>query len=589
MPYFNLFTPESLFFWEVLLSIPVLVWLLPIKRIVNQKREFVAMRFIWIMLISVTILLYANPPAEIYVANVSQPGDGSADRPYGTVAAAVMMAKPGDVIYVKPGVYAEAIVLNKSGEPDKPLVIKAFDPNNRPVFSSPMSLLSITDDNIVVDGLILDAQFAASDIVRIQGVTNVTIRNCEIRNGRKDGIDMELSDDVTIENCQIHHCLAGSFTNQQDAHGIVSVTSRNVTIRGCEIYYVSGDCFQTDPSRGTPEWDDVLIEDCKLWTGPLPGDAADWHAGEVPGENAVDTKVNGGAAGNYRAKLTIRNTEAYGFVPGYINNRAAFNIKEKVECVLENVNVHDNEIAYRLRGPGSNGGAHVTIINNIAYDNVKTFRTEDGLEQLKIYNSTFDIGTGDRYFQNAGGGYQQSGLEVRNCLFFGSKPSEGGHSSNLSANAGFFRNRDQRDYHLVAGSPAIDAGVTITLVTTDIEGNPRTGAYDVGAYEFNVSTGIDDTPENPTGFRLEQNYPNPFNPKTTIAFSLPTAGKITLEIFDVLGRKVRTLLQDYLPAGDYQAAWDGRNDFGQTLSSGVYIYQLRAGSYQQTRSMQFIR
>jgi flagellar hook assembly protein FlgD len=88
---------------------------------------------------------------------------------------------------------------------------------------------------------------------------------------------------------------------------------------------------------------------------------------------------------------------------------------------------------------------------------------------------------------------------------------------------------------------------------------------------------------------LEQNYPNPFNPKTTIAFSLPTAGKITLEIFDVLGRKVRTLLQDYLPAGDYQAAWDGRNDFGQTLSSGVYIYQLRAGSYQQTRSMQFIR
>jgi parallel beta-helix repeat protein len=589
VPYFHLITTEYILFLEILMSIPFLVWVLPINRIVNQKREFILMRFIWMMLISVTIILYANSPTAIYVANVNQPGDGTLDRPYGTVAVALMNAKPGDVIYVKAGVYSEAIVINKSGEPDKPLVIKAYDPKNRPVFSSPMSLLNITDDNIVVDGLILDAQFAASDIVRIQGVSNVTIRNCEIRNGRKDGIDMELSDNVTIENCQIHHCLAGSFTNQQDAHGIVSVTSRNITIRGCEIFYVSGDCFQTDPSRGTPEWDNVLIEDCKLWTGPLPGDAADWHAGEVPGENAIDTKVNGGAAGSYRAKLTIRNTEAYGFMPGFINNRAAFNIKEKVDCLLENVIVHDNEIAYRLRGPGSNGGARVTIINNIAYDNVKTFRTEDGLEQLKIYNSTFDIGTGDRYFQNAGGGYLQSGLEVRNCLFFGSKPSEGEHSSNLSASSGFFRDRDNRDYHLVSGAPAIDAGVTISLVTTDIEGNPRVGVYDVGAYEFNLSTGIDDIRENPMGFRLEQNYPNPFNPKTTIAFSLPVAGKITLEIFDVLGRKVRTLLQEYLQPGQYQADWDGRNEYGQPLSSGIYIYQLRTGNYLQTRSMHLIQ
>ncbi|MEZ4764600.1 MAG: hypothetical protein R3C26_15895 [Calditrichia bacterium] len=70
-----------------------------------------------------------------------------------------------------------------------------------------------------------------------------------------------------------------------------------------------------------------------------------------------------------------------------------------------------------MRGPGSNGGAHITIINSIAYDNETTFRTEDDLEKLLIYNSTFDIGTGNRYFQNASGGYDPAGFDFGTRCF----------------------------------------------------------------------------------------------------------------------------------------------------------------------------
>jgi hypothetical protein len=75
-------------------------------------------------------------------------------------------------------------------------------------------------------------------------------------------------------------------------------------------------------------------------------------------------------------------------------------------------------------------------------------------------------------------------------------------------------------------------------------------------------------------FVLRQNYPNPFNPETVIRFTLLKSSPIILEIINITGQKVRTLVDAILPAGEHQVIWDGKNGTDQIVSGGVYVYQL---------------
>jgi len=123
----------------------------------------------------------------------------------------------------------------------------------------------------------------------------------------------------------------------------------------------------------------------------------------------------------------------------------------------------------------------------------------------------------------------------------------------------------------------------------DVRFSDREGNY-VG-YRYAVPAAT-----NPASFRnaLYANYPNPFNPETWIPFSLAEASEVTLRIFDVNGRLVREIPLGYLDAGDYigrerAAHWDGRNTFGERVASGVYFYQLNAGSFTQTRRLLVVK
>jgi hypothetical protein len=78
----------------------------------------------------------------------------------------------------------------------------------------------------------------------------------------------------------------------------------------------------------------------------------------------------------------------------------------------------------------------------------------------------------------------------------------------------------------------------------------------------------------PREFSLAQNFPNPFNPATEIRYALPQAGKVTLKIFNMLGEQVRVLIDDYKPAGQYTTLWDGKDSQGNTVASGIYLYQI---------------
>ena len=93
----------------------------------------------------------------------------------------------------------------------------------------------------------------------------------------------------------------------------------------------------------------------------------------------------------------------------------------------------------------------------------------------------------------------------------------------------------------------------------------------------------------PETFALHTNYPNPFNPTTTILYDLPKAATVYLVIYDVLGRQVRTLVNQDLTAGYHRAVWDATDDLGRPLSGGLYIYRIQAGGYSKTMKMVLLK
>ena len=95
--------------------------------------------------------------------------------------------------------------------------------------------------------------------------------------------------------------------------------------------------------------------------------------------------------------------------------------------------------------------------------------------------------------------------------------------------------------------------------------------------------------ETPTEFALLGNYPNPFNPETLIRFNLPKGTYVTLRVYNTLGHEIRTLTSASHEAGQYSIRWDSKDSNGNAVSSGVYLYQLQAGSFSQIRKMTLLR
>jgi flagellar hook assembly protein FlgD len=85
--------------------------------------------------------------------------------------------------------------------------------------------------------------------------------------------------------------------------------------------------------------------------------------------------------------------------------------------------------------------------------------------------------------------------------------------------------------------------------------------------------------------RLQQNYPNPFNPSTLISFSISQTDYVKLQVYNVKGQLVKTLISDMLDAGRHSITWYGDNDKGSAVSSGIYFYRLECSSHSQTKKM----
>ena len=124
----------------------------------------------------------------------------------------------------------------------------------------------------------------------------------------------------------------------------------------------------------------------------------------------------------------------------------------------------------------------------------------------------------------------------------------------------------------------------ISSIAIDGNGNKWIGTIQGGLAVFNetgIVTKVQKLTNNiPGTFVLSQNYPNPFNPTTTINYSLPKAGNVTIMIYDILGREIRTLVNEEKTAGNYTVQFNGSN-----LSSGIYFYRMQSGSFSQTKKL----
>ncbi len=111
-------------------------------------------------------------------------------------------------------------------------------------------------------------------------------------------------------------------------------------------------------------------------------------------------------------------------------------------------------------------------------------------------------------------------------------------------------------------------------------------------YLYNICTDVKNETgnrEKPSEFTLFQNHPNPFNQTTKIEFTLAKSGFVSITIYDILGRKVRTVVSEHVPSGYKAVLWDGKNDSGKDVASGIYFYQLKVGGLSETKKLVLLK
>jgi hypothetical protein len=129
--------------------------------------------------------------------------------------------------------------------------------------------------------------------------------------------------------------------------------------------------------------------------------------------------------------------------------------------------------------------------------------------------------------------------------------------------------------------PSMDNAMVENWAASEGYGTPGSvnSVYLVNKYEPNI----------PEQFHVFNNYPNPFNPITTITYELPVNRHVNISIFNMLGRRVRTLVDQEMGAGTKSLIWNATNDYGKPVGAGVYLYQIQAGDFRQVKKMVLLK
>ena len=145
-----------------------------------------------------------------------------------------------------------------------------------------------------------------------------------------------------------------------------------------------------------------------------------------------------------------------------------------------------------------------------------------------------------------------------------------------------YRYGSEAYFQLVARQPRLGRYLALGKNVLIASGDKQ---YRIGADEIETKVGKGEQLPRPEAPRLEQNFPNPFNNSTSMRYKIPVAGPVALEVFDLSGQKIQTLVQGLQPAGMHQVSWNGRNQVGRGASSGIYLARLQTGQGIRVRKL----
>ena len=455
-----------------------------------------------------------------------------------------------------------------------------------------------------MDTTIIDGESGFHPLLIIgPGFYNAEIKNLTFKNGnsRSSLIGFTYSDSIRFENLLIKDCIITyRGTAFKGASSSGNVQLKNVTVDNTEsmqyggiagasingiTFFKAEDCTFSNNviSQNAPlsaglyvnsVGGDVIIENCKffgnsatsnLWEGYasalLITDLND-EIGDVTINNCLFyDNVNVGGKSTIYAKSLI-NGMVYFTNNTVVDNQCSYGIEFKGNIDFKNNILHNdtyNEILLNIIGPG----VYSTI--DVSYSNI------DG---------------GINAIHNVYGSNTINWLE-----------------GNIDEDPLFFPFSIDDPYQLTEFSPCIDTGTPDTtglfLPPWDILHNQRVwdgdgdgiAIIDMGCYEFGAESyvGIINEQLPVTDYQLT-NYPNPFNPETKIVFDLLESGQIKLEIYNIKGQRVKTLLDCYMSSGRSEMLWNSKDDNGKRVSSGVYLYKLEVNNKtEETKKMLLLK
>ncbi len=254
---------------------------------------------------------------------------------------------------------------------------------------------------------------------------------------------------------------------------------------------------------------------------------------------------------------------------------------------ITGVNVPDIEnspTVYKLWTSGSPANEYFLVANTqkIGYD---SSLPSSGLTIWHVDESISDYGANDQqwYPGYAGYGHYKVALEQSDGQWQLEKYTNPGNSGDPYPGS-----LPQRTFNGTTTPNSDDYGGTATYVAvTNISNSKDTMTCDIFVSPADVKD--DPNPDSPSDFQLNQNYPNPFNPSTEIEYYVPENGSVTLEIFNALGEKVHTLVDQLQNQGTHLVSWDGTNHQGESVANGIYLYRLRTNHFTQTNKMLLLK
>jgi len=502
-----------------------------------------------LLLISILILFTGQHYAQWYIAtdgNDSYPG--TIDSAFATLPHAISVSSAGDTIYVRGGVYnlINTITISAvyNGSDSLKYTLTAYQ-NEIPV-------LDFSNQVFGSKGISLRANYWH-------------IKGLQIKGAGDNGMEINFGSNNIIEQCQ--------FYENRDTGLQLSNGSANNRIINCDSYYNADPPDYGDADGFAPKLtcgSGNYFYGCRAWVNCDDG----WD-GYMRGADNITT--------------TLENCWTWG--NGYLKNGT-------------DPGPQANGNGFKMGG-GDNSNSlllmhHHILINCLAFDNKnKGFDQNNNVGSMTLYNcSGYGNLTANYRIQRTLNSGQT--LEVKNCVSFngsvelGSFAIQGTNSwitpfvvasddfiSLNSDSASAKRNSDgslpEIDFmHLAQGSDLIDAGVDL--------GFPFYGVLpDLGAFETDFTTFID-YDNSVYCYNLSQNYPNPFNPTTSIGFTLNKTGKASLEIYNIAGQKVATLINKIISPGNHSVTWDAVN-----MPSGIYFYTLKLDNQTSTKRMLLIR